>query len=199
MPEGYVMCKTKPVFYGTDKGPSNERGSVLIVALLILIFLTLLGIASTTTTEIEIQLAGNERFHKVAFYNTDSGVYTSPEIIYRSLEDGAQPSLAGRPVEYLEAGADTFFREMMGYDAYDTQKDLRLTIGDETADIDVKRVRQAQVVGGGAEFGSAGEGVGSGSAGGVAIIYSIDSLGTGPSSSQASIVGEYRYVPGVAR
>lgn len=51
-----------------NSGLKNEDGSVLVVALIILVVLTLLGIAVTTTTEIETQIAGNEKVHKRTFY-----------------------------------------------------------------------------------------------------------------------------------
>lgn len=51
---------------------SNERGSILIVTLLILAILTMVGISASTTTEIELQIAGNENFHKIAFYSAEA-------------------------------------------------------------------------------------------------------------------------------
>ena len=52
---------------------ANDRGSVLVVALLILVLLTLMGISATTTSTIEVQMAGNEKFHEMAFYAAESG------------------------------------------------------------------------------------------------------------------------------
>ncbi|MFZ7111341.1 MAG: PilX N-terminal domain-containing pilus assembly protein [Desulfatiglandales bacterium] len=46
----------------------DEEGSVLVVALMLLVFLTFLGISASTTSEVEIQVAGNSKFHKTAFY-----------------------------------------------------------------------------------------------------------------------------------
>jgi hypothetical protein len=55
----------------------NDRGSVLVVALLVLVLLTLMGISATTTSTIEVQMAGNEKFHDMAFYAAESGWQTS--------------------------------------------------------------------------------------------------------------------------
>ncbi|MBW2000623.1 MAG: hypothetical protein JRJ29_22020 [Deltaproteobacteria bacterium] len=52
----------------------DREGSVLIIALFMLVFLTLIGIAATTTTQIETQIAGNEKLHKVAFYAAEAGI-----------------------------------------------------------------------------------------------------------------------------
>ena len=86
----------------------------------------------------------------------------------------------------------------MGYNPYDSGRDLSYILGDYSVSVDVKRSRQESLVGGGAEFGTGAEGVGVGAAGGVAIVYALDSLGEGPSFSQSNIEAEYRYVPGVA-
>ncbi len=52
----------------------NENGSVLLLSVVMLMLLTLLGIFATTTSTIEIQIAGNDKFYKQRFYDTDSGV-----------------------------------------------------------------------------------------------------------------------------
>lgn len=50
----------------------NEEGSVLITALLMLMFLTLIGIAATTTTTTDMQIAKNEKCFKLAFYAAEA-------------------------------------------------------------------------------------------------------------------------------
>lgn len=51
---------------------NDEQGSALVVALVILAAVTVIGIAASTTSEIEIQVAGNERDHKTAFYAAEA-------------------------------------------------------------------------------------------------------------------------------
>jgi len=51
----------------------NEEGFVLIVALMIMVILTLLGISATTTSIIERKIAVNEVLHKDSFYRADGG------------------------------------------------------------------------------------------------------------------------------
>ena len=52
---------------------TNDKGSALVLALLILVLLTLMGISATTTSTIEVQMAGNDKFHEMAFYAAESG------------------------------------------------------------------------------------------------------------------------------
>ncbi len=51
---------------------NNEKGTALIIALMLLVLLTLLGMAATTTSTLEIMIAGNERDYKVNFYEAES-------------------------------------------------------------------------------------------------------------------------------
>lgn len=51
----------------------NEDGFVLVFALMIMVVLTLIGIAATNTTVIELTIAGNERQLSDRFYTADSG------------------------------------------------------------------------------------------------------------------------------
>jgi len=52
---------------------ANEKGSALVLALLILVLLTLMGISATTTSTVGIQMAGGEKFYEMAFYSAESG------------------------------------------------------------------------------------------------------------------------------
>ena len=50
----------------------NEKGSVTVLAVVLLMLLTLLGMAVISTSSIETQIAGNEVRHKLAFYAAES-------------------------------------------------------------------------------------------------------------------------------
>jgi hypothetical protein len=51
----------------------NEDGSVLVLSLCILILLTLLGFFIAAISEVEIQLAGNDRLYKDNLYTAEGG------------------------------------------------------------------------------------------------------------------------------
>jgi hypothetical protein len=195
-----------------DRHFRNEEGSIMVIALLMLVFLTLIGIAATTSTEIETQISGNEKFHKMAFYHTDSGIYATPKLISLCVDNGAPSSISG--ITYLNANGeadagdstldDIFFNEIMGFDdllgrdSHDTACDMRFSLDNHNVDIDINRTGQQSVAGGGTEFGSGSEGVGTGSTGGVALLFAMNSFGKGPGSSQSNIDAVYRKVVGVA-
>ena len=54
--------------------PNNEKGSALVVAVVFLMLLTVLGSFATKTSNIEIQISGNDKIKKMVFYAADSGI-----------------------------------------------------------------------------------------------------------------------------
>lgn len=52
----------------------NEKGFMLVVVVLMLAVLTVIGIAATTTSDIELQIAGNEKQLVNDFYNVEGGL-----------------------------------------------------------------------------------------------------------------------------
>jgi hypothetical protein len=52
----------------------NKDGSILLIAMVILLLLTILGIAAINTTTIELALSGNEKTSKIVFYAADTGI-----------------------------------------------------------------------------------------------------------------------------
>lgn len=52
----------------------NEKGLVLIIALLLLLVLTLIGISAISTTTFETNISGNERIGADAFYASEAGI-----------------------------------------------------------------------------------------------------------------------------
>ena len=52
----------------------EKKGIAIIIALLMLLVLTLIGISSITTTNFETNLSGNERLKTDAFYAAEAGI-----------------------------------------------------------------------------------------------------------------------------
>ena len=64
---------------------NSEEGFVLIASLLILLVLTVVGIAVNRNTTIEWQIAMNDRFHKETFYNADAATELASEVLEQAL------------------------------------------------------------------------------------------------------------------
>lgn len=185
----------------------TENGNVLFIVFLVLIMLTLLGTFAINSSKVEIDIAGIDRFHKVAFHNADSGIYTTPKLISESISAGAQIAAPG--IAYYNnvsaqydpqanAGDGTFFNEIMGFSANDADNEIRMNLADHDVEIDVQRGQQQNIAGSGIEFGAGIEGHGTGSMGGVIIPYGLTSNGEGPGSSVSVLNANYRKVVGTA-
>jgi len=64
---------------------NKEDGSITVLALVLLALLTLLGIAATTTSSIEVQIAGNDDRHKKALYEADGGTEVGFEMLEQNI------------------------------------------------------------------------------------------------------------------
>ncbi len=191
---------------------NNEKGSLILIVVLILMSVTVIGIFALNTTTVETQIAANDKFHKMAFYNTDSGIYSIPKIISEAVNNKATPNIANHLAylnpalpslyTYLDLGTDddgpasTFYRELAGFNPWDAAPDISFLLGStDIVQVDVERQRMVNLGGGGAEFASAAEGAGTSLNG---IFYGLDSFGTGPDGAQSNIGAVYLKVIGVA-
>lgn len=56
-----------------EKKKVGEEGFVLVVALMILVVLSVLGIAGLNSTDMEMQISASDKIEKQVFYGTESG------------------------------------------------------------------------------------------------------------------------------
>lgn len=59
----------------------NEKGVVLVIALIMLVVLTFLGVASINSSVFEARISGNDRVGSAAFYATEAGVQVGVSLI----------------------------------------------------------------------------------------------------------------------
>jgi len=53
---------------------NNQKGIALVIALIMLLVLTLVGLSAISMTSFEANIAGNQRVYNMAFYTADGGV-----------------------------------------------------------------------------------------------------------------------------
>lgn len=82
---------------------NNERGAALLMTMVMLVILTLIGIAATKTSTFEIKFSGVEKNKKAAFYTAEAGIEHA-----KKLMDG----------ETFDSGTETWDIEGLG-DAVD--------------------------------------------------------------------------------
>ena len=61
--------KTQPLL-------KDQSGTILVIALLMMVMLTLIGLSAILTSAFELRLSGNKRGSTDAFYAADSGVHS---------------------------------------------------------------------------------------------------------------------------
>lgn len=73
----------------------NQKGVALVIALIMLLVLTLIGISAVSMTTYETNIAGNERIYNLAFYTADGGIenfrgrVSAGEFIYSGSNTGS--------------------------------------------------------------------------------------------------------------
>jgi len=175
----------------------NEDGSTLIVAVLILLLCTIIGIAATNTSTIEIQISGNDKFHKIAFYGADSGVYTVPKLISPIIDVKGDPYPLSSAFKLSHTSAtDAFYKKLaFGKIPY---PDIEFDVGNDNhvVKVIVEKLRSTNLVGGGVEFAAASEGAGVGGLKG--IFYGLDSFCTRLQNTRSNIGAQYLKVTSAA-
>lgn len=63
----------------------NEKGFVLVGAMVTLLILVVVGIIATTNTSLEIQIAANEKTQKETFYQADAGTRLAARLVEENL------------------------------------------------------------------------------------------------------------------
>lgn len=181
----------------------NQDGSVIVAAMLILVVVTLLGITATNTSTVELQIASNDQFAKMAFFNADGAIYGSAKLISHAINQsdkviegsgGDAPGLIYLP-DTASDPDDDFYRQIMAFEAYDAAPDIDFNQGGIDAIAEVRRDREGYVSGSGVEFASAAEGVGYSA---IAVYYDINTIGSSNRQTNKNLNAYYRKLVGVA-
>ena len=85
----------------------NQSGAALVVALLMIVMLSLIAIASSSNSTFEIRLSGNKRGSTDAFYTADGGAKAVlPDITNFNISSGYTTSLGTLPSELQTESID---------------------------------------------------------------------------------------------
>ena len=77
----------------------HEEGFVLVTTLLVMLVLTIIGIAANTNTSIELQIAGNDKVHKKTFYAAEAGAILGAEVLEQNMNCPTGFSAGSSPLE----------------------------------------------------------------------------------------------------
>ncbi len=180
----------------------NERGSALVFSTLILFLLTVLGVLATNRTDNEIRFSRDDKFHKMAFYQTDGGAEAAKELIEEAIEERGWADQSADPLQIKKVwvtNKDFFQKKSLGNEVpADNNRDayIEVAVGGRTRNVNLLIGGNSRLSSGGAIQMAAGyEGAGKGSAGGGAwIIYDIRSRHQGAGTSAVQVKAQWMHV-----
>ena len=194
----------------TKRGPvaeNGEEGYVLIVAVVILMLLTVIVIFITSTTSIELQIAGNDKVHKSTFYAADGALEVASELTEQNLgcmagftaTDGGDAVIGDNADTAIRVSELSFWqntnavvpsdgnRDFHFPDNYGSGPHTNVTVGGNTV---LSTGTAIQMV-----SGYEGKGKGAGGGGGH-IMYDIYAQRVGTGNSESIIQIQWRHVIG---
>lgn len=164
-------------------GLQSERGAALVIAIMILLILTVLGIYAVTTSTLETKIAGSERVLQEAFQAADGGVDYGRSVIEMVLDNNSLPCTPHA------SGGTTLFQEVLGVPGSNWQDNspyIDPAIGKCGTVIKVDRLKAIQPEGQTVVFGEpAGETQ-------ATIYYRIDSESSGIANAKGHVQIIYR-------
>ena len=180
----------KPVY-------SDERGMALISALLLIMIVSLMAVGISSDTSMDVRIAGYHKFKAVSFGYAESGSSAATEILEENIFDAGWPGTP--PFSYpllsgLYNGTVTIDDGNFYMEDNPSGNVVEMT-GDIKADIIIQRLLSILATGGAIQMASGYEGVGKAAgAGGVHVIYDIETHGYGSDSAESRLGQHYRYV-----
>ncbi|MGD8991824.1 MAG: pilus assembly PilX N-terminal domain-containing protein [Desulfobacterales bacterium] len=89
---------------------NNDRGSVIVAALMILVLLTIIGFAATNMSTTELNISTNTLLYERAFFTAEAGLQRAKESLRTQFDDfnGAQIAGGLQPVWTFALNGSTF-------------------------------------------------------------------------------------------
>lgn len=164
---------------------NNEKGTAIIIVLVILMSVTILGLSSMSITGYDHMITGNFKRHKTTFSYTDGSVMASTAVISESIRQNKVPDALVTSGFFTAETASAFFNQIEGFDAYDSAPDMSTASPDGavTTTVDVQRLGAKAMPGSSIEFGTSGSGFQPGSY----VSYLATATGSGAIQSQSNI------------
>jgi hypothetical protein len=184
------------------KKSEKESGAIIVVAIFITIALTVLGALASMLTDVELDIARNDRFGKEAFFVADAGIPIAARLIRdMALNEGVTPS------DYPGMTLDTnLINEIRNYyagipaqndksiDTPTANPDLETSVLDRDVGVDIDWRFKKVGPGSSLLFAMGYEGIGADrSHGGIKFYYDVNSTGFAPGNVAARVGAVYLY------
>jgi len=177
--------------------PANgERGSVLVVVLLILLVTSLLGTTAMMNSNTGVQIAANISLRQSSFYASDGGLELGREVLNQVVDNREIPTVWSSIIQQTDTTNDIVTELTILNANTGDEPDIVTTLGNSNVTTDIDMVDRQNLAGSSVEFGSGYEGIGMGSQGGFANFYTVQA-GTVDSRVSSGLINGYRKTIGV--
>jgi len=175
---------------------SDNKGYVLVTALLMLLVLTVIGLAAISTSTLENLLSGNIRLHESNLAIADGCSEISLMVIERAVRNEDFRGFSNIVTDSnlsQELRAGSFDSDEMS----STGADVICSDGQggTPAVVDIDVMYPKWIGGTAIEFASGYEGLGKGGGSGYSTYYRVNASGAGLMNSESNTGSVYRYVP----
>jgi PilX N-terminal len=113
----------------------EEGGAVLITVLLIMALISIIGVSATDTTSFELQIANNDKRHKIVKYHVDAGFGALAKLINKAMEKETMSIDLGKFA--ITSDSSVILDQLGHYTDYDPVLDLQYAMDGTTVDLDV--------------------------------------------------------------
>ena len=175
---------------------SDERGMALISALLLIMIVSLMAVGISSDTSMDVRIAGYQKFKAVSFGYAESGSSAATEILEENIFDAGWTGTTYPHLNTISYNGTVTIDDGDFYMKANPSNNRVVNMtGDIKADIIIQRLLSMLATGGAIQMSAGYEGVGKGAgAGGVHVIYDIETLGRGSDSAESLLGQHYRYV-----
>lgn len=196
----------------TGRPLGNERGVAMLTILMLILILTVIGLASITSTSLDIKIAGGERMRESSINAAEACMSSAVQIIQLTLQGsaipstltavGANPSITAAPLQAEIMGQSDNNPDTADPSAAGVAMNAVLSIPNAasptfTVNMDIDRLYAKAKAGGSLQFAAGYEGSAAGAAGGgIEIFYRIDCYARSMSglTTKGRITGVYACV-----
>ena len=177
----------------------NERGALVVTALLLMLALVIIGSLTIMITVTERYISRNHKMAKEVFYVADGGFPLAVNVIEDMIsfreENYRNFSIAGNlKNEVMNYHQETETLNDRLLDSPKNSPDIQGTLGNHVVRIDIDRLCTDHLFGGSVEFAAGSEGIGLGSVTSKKLLFEISSEGQVQGGAISTIITTYRKI-----
>lgn len=170
----------------------DNKGYVLITALLMLLVLTVIGLAAISTSTLENLLSGNIRLKERNIAFADGCSEISLKIIEHLMLHPDDSTSYSNLIKDFDLRSEQPFATD---DGSSTSRDVECSDGEDPAFVDIDKMYTKPIGGTSNEFAGGYEGLGKGGGSGYATYYRVNASRPGEMNSESRVGAIYRYIP----